>query len=132
MPALGFTADDVTTAREGLILVRALTPEDLDDYVSQIEHGLDNPRHLALIKLTWSAGNWDPDDPRIEELADEMASHFLADPSLLPTLTGLHNRDDGKTRHELLTHHAEDERPAWTRLTTLIQAKIRSAGIDTP
>ncbi|GHI10522.1 MerR family transcriptional regulator [Streptomyces cellostaticus] len=132
MPALGFTADDVTTAREGLILVRALLPEGFDDYLSQIERGLDDPRHVAIIKLTWSAGNWDPDDPRIEELAEEVAAHFLADPSLLPTLSGLQNRDDGAPRYELLTRHGEDERPAWTRLTTLIQEKMRSAGIDIP
>lgn len=132
MPGLGFTADDVTTAREGLILVRALMPEGLDDYLFQIEHGLDDPQHVAIIKLTWSAGNWDPDDPRIEELAEEVASHFLADPSLLPTLTGLQNRDDGKTRYELLTHHGEDERPGWTRLTALIEKKMRAAGVDIP
>lgn len=132
MPRLGFTADDVTTAREGLILVRALMPEGFDDYLSQIEHGLDDPRHVAMIKLTWSAGNWDPDDPRIEKLAEEVASHFLADPSLLPTLTGLQNRDDGKTRYELLAHHGEDERPGWTRLTALVEEKMRSAGIDGP
>jgi MerR family transcriptional regulator, thiopeptide resistance regulator len=132
MPALGFQPDDVTTAREALILVRALTPEDFDDYLSQIEHGLDDPRHVAMIKLTWSAGNWDPDDPRIEELAEEMAAHFIADPSLLPTLGGLQNSDDGATRHELLTHHGEDERPGWNRLTTLIQTKVRAAGLDIP
>lgn len=132
MPGLGFTADDVTTAREGLILVRALMPEGFDDYLSQIEHGLDDPRHVAVVKLTWSAGSWDPEDPRIEELAEEVASHFLADPSLLPALTGLQNRDDGKTRYELLAHHGEDERPGWTRLTALIEKKMRAAGVDIP
>ncbi|MFF4961636.1 hypothetical protein [Streptomyces sp. NPDC001222] len=129
MPTLGFTADDVTTAREALILVRALMPEGFDGCLSQIEHGLDDPRHVALIKLTRSAGNWDPDDPRIEELAEEVAAHFLPDPPLLPTLSGLQNRDDGAPRYELLTHHGEDERPGWTRLTTLIQAKMRNARV---
>lgn len=57
MPGLGLSADDVTTAREGLVLVRALLPESFDDYLSQIEHSLDDPRHVAMIKLTWSAGN---------------------------------------------------------------------------
>ncbi|MGW7102726.1 MerR family transcriptional regulator [Streptomyces sp. NPDC054883] len=132
MPALGFSTDDVATAREGLILVRALIPEGFDDYLSQIEYGLDDPRHVAMIKLTWSAGHWQPDDPRIEELAEEVSAHFLADPSLLPALTGLQNRNDGATRYELLTHHGEDDKPGWTRLTTLIQEKLRSAGLDTP
>ncbi|MGK4582185.1 MerR family transcriptional regulator [Kitasatospora sp. HPMI-4] len=132
MPGLGFSEDDVTTAREGLVLARALMPEGFDDYLSQIEHGLDDPRHVAMIKLTWSAGNWAPDDPRIEELAEEVAAHFIADPSLLPTLGGLQNRDDGETRYEMLTRHGEDERPGWTRLTALIEEKVRSAGIEVP
>ncbi|MFF3448836.1 hypothetical protein ACFYXJ_17080 [Streptomyces sp. NPDC002667] len=72
MPEPGFRADEVASAREGLLLVRALMPEGFDDYLFQIEHGLDDPRHVVMIKLTWSARNWDPDDPRIEELAEEM------------------------------------------------------------
>ncbi|MFJ9840712.1 hypothetical protein ACIRYZ_09630 [Kitasatospora sp. NPDC101155] len=82
--------------------------------------------------MTWAAGNWDPDDPRIEELATEVAEHFIADPSLIPTLSGLRNREDGDTRKELLTHHGEDQRPGWTRLTTLIEQKVRAAGVDIP
>jgi DNA-binding transcriptional MerR regulator len=130
MPGLGFTEADAATAREALILVRALMPEGFEDYLAQIEHGLDDPRHVAMVKLTWSAGSWAPDDPRIEELADEVAAHFLADPSLLPTLTGLQHREDGDTRYELLTHHGEDDRPGWTRLTALIRQKLRAAGAD--
>ncbi|KJS56603.1 MerR family transcriptional regulator [Streptomyces rubellomurinus] len=132
MPGLGFSAEDITTAGEGLVLVRALMPEGFDDYLAQIEHGLDDPRHVAMVKLTWSAGNWAADDPRIEPLAEEVAAHFIADPSLLPTLDGLQSREDGTTRQELLTHHGEDARPGWTRLTALIQEKLRAAGVEAP
>ncbi|WP_030277473.1 MerR family transcriptional regulator [Streptomyces sp. NRRL B-24484] len=132
MPGLGFTADDVRTAREGLVLVRALMPEGFDDHLAQIEHGLDDPRHVALAKLTWSAGNWAAADPRIEELAEEVAQHFLADPSLLPTLQGLRQRSDGDVRYELLSRHGEDDHPGWTRLTALIESKVRAGGVDTP
>lgn len=107
-------------------------PEGFDDYLAQIEHGLEDPRHIAVVRLTWSAGKWDPDDPRIEQLAEEVAGHFIADPSLLPTLGDLRNHADGDTRQELLTHHGEDERPGWTRLSALIQQKLRAAGIDVP
>ncbi|OKJ03287.1 MerR family transcriptional regulator [Kitasatospora sp. CB01950] len=130
MPGLGFSAADVTTAREGLVLVRTMMPDGFDEYLAQIEHGLDDPRHVALIKLTWSAGNWAADDPRIEELAEEVARHFLDDPSLLPTLTGLQDQDDAATRRDLLTRHGEDDRPGWTRLTALIRRKLRAAGFE--
>ncbi|MFD8596745.1 hypothetical protein ACFV1L_17255 [Kitasatospora sp. NPDC059646] len=42
-------------------------PDGFDDHLAQIEHGLDDPRHAALIKPTWSAGRRAADDPRIEE-----------------------------------------------------------------
>jgi hypothetical protein len=32
----------------------------------------------------------------------------------------------------MLTHHGEDRKPAWARMTPLIEAKLRSAGIDIP
>jgi hypothetical protein len=134
LPALGFTAEDVTTAREALVLVRALVPEDLDDYLTQIEHGLEDPRYVTLIKLKLNlrAGDLEPDDPRVEEIATALADHFIAEPSLLPALTGLQARDDGAIRHELLSHHGEDQKPAWARMTALIEAKLRSAGIEIP
>jgi DNA-binding transcriptional MerR regulator len=132
LPALGFTAEDVTTAREALVLVRALVPESLDDYMTQIEHGLEDPRYVTLIKLNLRAGDLEPDDPRVEEIATAMADYYIAEPSLLPALTGLQARDDGAIRHELLNHHGEDHKPAWARMTALIEAKLRSAGIDIP
>ncbi|MGW4696101.1 MerR family transcriptional regulator [Kitasatospora cineracea] len=130
MPGLGFSDPDVTTAREALILVRALLPEGFEDYLAQIERGLDDPRHVAVVTLLWAAGDWDPDDPRIEELATEAARHFAADPSLPPTLPGLRDREDGRTRERLLTHHGEEQRPGWTRPTALIEHKVRAARED--
>ncbi|KUN09386.1 MerR family transcriptional regulator [Streptomyces yokosukanensis] len=130
MPGLGYTADDVTTVKEALVLVRALVPEGLDNYLAQIERGLDDPQYVSLIERCWRAGDWEPDDPRIDELAAALADHFLADPSLLPVLNGLQDRDDGAVRYELLPHHGEDQKPAWARLAVLIEARLRSAGIE--
>jgi hypothetical protein len=131
-PGLGFTADDVTTVREALVLVRVLAPEDFDDYLGQIERALDDPQYISLMQRCWRAGEWEPDDPRIDELVTAMADHLQANPSLLPSLTGLQARADGAIRHELLSHNGEDQKPAWARLTALAEAKLRSAGIGTP
>jgi DNA-binding transcriptional MerR regulator len=130
MTGLGFTEADVTTARDGLVLVRALVPESLDDYLAQVEQSLEDPRYVSLIKRVWRAGEWDPDDPRIDELATALVEHLRTNPSLTPMLSGLAARDDGTTRREMLTRHDEDQRPGWTRLTGLIQAKLRAAGIE--
>ena len=97
IPDLGFTEDDVALAREGLVLVRALVPEGFDDYLCQIEHALDDPRYVSLIKRCWRAREWQPNDPRIDELATAMADYLVADPSLLAIPTGLQARADGAT-----------------------------------
>jgi DNA-binding transcriptional MerR regulator len=130
MPSLGFTVEDMALAREGLVLVRALVPEGFDDYLAQIERGLENPAYVALIRRCWHAGEWKPDDPRVDELATAMADYLIADPSLLAIPSGLQARDDGATRYRLLSHHGEEHSPTWARLTALIQARLRSAGVD--
>ncbi|SEH01032.1 DNA-binding transcriptional regulator, MerR family [Nonomuraea solani] len=128
----GFTQDDVTMAREGLVLMRALVPEGFDDYLSRVERALGDPRYVSLIKRLWSAAEWDPDDPRIGELATALADHYLAHPDLLPIPAALMDRADGAVRYSLLSHHGEERKPAWARLNALVEARWRAAGIDIP
>lgn len=131
MPGLGFTENDVSIAREGLVLVKALTPESLDGYLTQVEDTLTDPQYVSLIRRVWRAGDWEPDDPRIDELATVLADHLHAHPDRLPALTGLQTRSDGAIRHQMLNHHGEDQKPGWARLTELIQTKLRAtAGTD--
>jgi MerR family transcriptional regulator, thiopeptide resistance regulator len=132
MPGLGFTADDVALTREALVLVRALVPESLDDYLALIERSIDDPQYISIFKRWSRAGDWEPDDPRVDELATAWADHLLANPSLVPVLPGLQTRDDGATRLELLSHHGEEGKPAWARMTALIDARLRSTGIEIP
>ena len=132
MSVLGFAAADVALAREAFVLVRAMVPESFSDYLGQIEHALDDPRFVSLIKLNWTAGDWDPDDPRIAEAATAWADYLIAEPAMLPVLTGLQTRADGAARHEMLSHHGEDKKPGWARLTALTEEKLRAAGLEIP
>ncbi|GAA3473367.1 hypothetical protein GCM10018965_079200 [Nonomuraea roseola] len=128
---LGFTPDEVAAYREGMVLARALVPDGFDDSLTEPEHALDDTRFVALIKQCWAAKDWEPDDPRIEELATAVADRFLANPALLAIPNGLQARTDA-TRYGLLNHHGEDQEPAMARLTTLVETKLRSAGVDIP
>jgi DNA-binding transcriptional MerR regulator len=130
LPGLGFDAEFVTMAREGMVLVRALVPEGFDDYLAQVERTIDDPHYVSLIKRWSLAGDWAADDPRVEELATAWADHLIANPSLVPALPGLRDREDGATRNEVLSHHGEAEKPAWARMTALIEANLRAAGIE--
>lgn len=128
---LGFTPDEVAAYREGMVLGRALVTDGFDVLLAEAEHALDDSRFVALNKQCWAAKDWEPDDPRIEELATAVADRFLANPALLAIQNGLQARTDA-TRYGLLNHHGEDRGQAMARLTTLVETKLRSAGVGIP
>ncbi|WP_106401376.1 MerR family transcriptional regulator [Actinocorallia populi] len=132
MPGLGFPAEEVAATRESWVLAKALVPEGFDDYLTRFEHAIEDPRLVALTKRVAEAASWEPDDPRIAELATAVADHYLADPALLKTVTGLQARTEAATRYTLVAHHGEDEKPAAVRLAALFEARLRAAGVRIP
>ncbi|MEV6726748.1 MerR family transcriptional regulator [Streptomyces xanthochromogenes] len=127
---LGSSPDYVTGQREALVLVRALVPEIFDSFVARLEHSLDDPESVELTKRGWQAGDWDPDDPRIEELAAELADKLLANRALLVMPEGFSDQSDAASRYGIVNHHREA--PAIARLNTLVEANLRAAGVIVP
>ncbi|WP_280435227.1 MerR family transcriptional regulator [Nocardia carnea] len=132
MSGLGFGPDYVTAQREALVLTRALVPEGFDGFLTQLEHRLDDPGYIDLTKRAAEAESWEPDDPRIEELAAAMADHYLANPALLDNPTGPHIWANAATQYRLINNHREDQAPISARLTALTETKLRAAGIYIP
>ncbi|WP_214326353.1 MerR family transcriptional regulator [Nonomuraea sediminis] len=132
MPGLGFPADEVAATREGWVLARALVPEGFDDYLTHVEHALDDTRFVALIKRGVEAAAWEPDDPRIAELATDFADHFLANPEQLKIVTGLQARTEAATRYKLIALHGEEEGSAAAQGVGLVETKLRAAGVRIP
>ncbi|GGK19429.1 MerR family transcriptional regulator [Streptomyces camponoticapitis] len=132
LAGLGFTPDYVATQREALVLTRALVPEVLDNFLTMLEHWTGDPEFVELTKRGWEAMSWDPDDPRIEELATATAGKLLADRALLAMPTSFQNRSDAASRYGVVNHHREERAPSIARLNTLIEAELRAAGIDFP
>ncbi|WP_410657334.1 MerR family transcriptional regulator [Amycolatopsis sp. lyj-112] len=130
---LGFDPDYVAGQREALVLARALEPELFDLFVTQLEHRLDDPEFVHLIKRGWDARSWHPEDPRIDELASALADNLLADRELLAVPTGFRPRPDAVTRYGLINHHREDQATTtWARLNALVEARLRAAGVPIP
>jgi|SRR5262245_10684112 len=129
--ALGFHPEYVARVQEGLVLAKALIP-DFDGYLTQIEYALDDARYIALIKRWWDAKAWKPDDPRVSELAMAAADHLLANPKLLTILTDFLPKADGPIRHQLIDERRGEVAASWVRLSALIVARLRVAGIDIP
>lgn len=133
LTGLGFDPDYVASQREALVLARALAPKLFDIFLTQLEHRLDDPEFIDLTKRGWDAQSWEPDDPRINELAAALADNLLANREHLATPTGFQPRPDDVTRYGLINHHREDHAPrTWARLNTLVEAKLRSAGVPIP
>ncbi|KFU76370.1 DNA-binding transcriptional regulator, MerR family [Amycolatopsis lurida] len=130
---LGFAPDYVAGQREALVLARALAPELFDLLLIQLGHRLADPEFADLTKRGWAARSWDPDDPRIDELASALADNLLANRELLAPPTDYRPGPDAATRYGLINHHLEDQTStAWTRLNALVETKLRAAGVPIP
>lgn len=105
MSGLGFGPDYVAAQREALVLARALVPKGFDDFLTQLEHRLDDPEYVDLAKRGWEAESWEPDGPRIEELATAMADHCLANPALLGNPTSLRAWTNASAQYRLINNH---------------------------
>ncbi|MEU1815891.1 MerR family transcriptional regulator [Streptomyces roseifaciens] len=132
MTGLGFGPDYVAAQREALVLARALVPEVFDGFLTQLERGLDDPEYIDLIKRGWEAETWEPDDPRIEELATAMADHYLANPGLLGDHASRQAWTKASAQYKLINNHRRGQAPVAARLTALTETKLRSAGVRMP
>ncbi|MFE5557495.1 MerR family transcriptional regulator [Streptomyces sp. NPDC056544] len=129
---LGFGPDYVAAQREALVLARALVPEVFDGFLTRLHRSLDDPEYVELTQRGADAASWDPDDPRIEELASLLTDKLLADRALLTMPTASRGRSDTASRYGLVNHHREDRAPAIARLNALVETNLRAAGIDVP
>lgn len=132
MRELDLSPDYVAGQREALVLFRALVPEGFDSFVTQLEHRLDDPEFVDLTKRSWEALSWDPDDPRVEELASALAANLLAKPELLAMPAGFRARPDTATRYGMVNTHGQEEWPTSARLTALVEDRLRAAGVPVP
>ncbi|RSS59032.1 MerR family transcriptional regulator [Streptomyces sp. WAC01280] len=132
LAGLGFGPEYVATQREALVLTRALVPEIFDGFLARLEHGLGDPEFVELTKRGLDAMAWDPEDPRIDELASALAAKLLADRALPPLPAASRKPSDAAARYGLVNHHREDQEPSIVRLNALVEAHLRAAGIDIP
>ncbi|MER7674547.1 MerR family transcriptional regulator [Kitasatospora sp. NPDC096128] len=132
MAELGFGPDYVSGQREALVLARVLVPGGFNAFLAQLERQLDDPEFVELAQRAQEAEQWEPDDPRIEELAAAMADRYLANPALLADPAGLEAWSRAATQYRLIDRHREDEVRNSARLTALTEARLRSAGAPVP
>lgn len=132
LAGLDFDAEYVGYLREAMVLSRALAPEFFDAYLDQLEQRLADPEHVELLRRSWQAEQWDPGDPRVGELAHALADNLLARPEQLRLPAEFRSRPDAVARYAMINFHRAEQTPTAARLTELIEARLRAAGVDVP
>ena len=72
----GFSELMIELERDGWILISAHAPEHVRHWISQKREALQYPAYVALTRRYEEAHGWDPTDPRLVRLADDMAAAF--------------------------------------------------------
>lgn len=130
--AAGLPPEEVAATREGMVLARALDPDAFDAYLDNLEEALADPDVIDLHKRAQKALAWDPDDPRLEEVATAMAEYALAHPAMLKVVTSFQQaRTAPADRYRLISRFG-NQSPTGARLLDLIESRLRSAGVFIP
>jgi DNA-binding transcriptional MerR regulator len=116
---LGVTRRAVDLERDGWILLAARSPGRARQWAADKRSALADPEFRRLYLAIDQAFDWDPDDRRLDELADAMVA-----------FTARHRRDrgdrgtlDDPVAVELLSAQPGGTSPAWDRLTRLASDK---------
>lgn len=105
--------------RDGWLLASIIFPDSIAEWAALCEEFLDDPEYRALFLETVEAREWDPDDPRLEDLADRTVTWT----SRYSWATSDAQRTDS-LGFELVRAFG-DPTPAEARLIQLVEARLR-------
>ncbi len=124
MRFLGVSERTLTFERDGWTLLMAGSPDQVPALAADKTAALADPEFQRMY-LGWEqAYDWDPDDPRLADLAAQSAAWLTKKPPSPPLLL-----DDGTAAvYRLLSAQLEKGSPAWRRLDKLCRAHLGSSG----
>jgi DNA-binding transcriptional MerR regulator len=132
---LGISAQAMQIERDSWILLAARYPEQARNWARVKLAGLADPQLQQLYRAYYHASDWDPDDPRLEEIADgivDFARQHHADLERhhvdLEQVSAAPPVDDPLAMALVLSRTAGMP-PAWERLDQLCRDKARARGL---
>jgi DNA-binding transcriptional MerR regulator len=125
--AMGVSQRAVQLERDGWILAVALSPERVLEWLEQKRSALASAEFRQLYLTYDQAFDWDPDDPRLAELADATVAYAVAQQP-----DAEHARPDWTAGERailaLLESQVGNSSPSWERLNELGKARLRASG----
>ncbi|MCP2168237.1 MerR family transcriptional regulator [Goodfellowiella coeruleoviolacea] len=124
MRDLGISERRVRLERDSWILMRALNPDAVPQRVRDKNASLDDPETTRLYLACDRAFDWDPHDPRLDRLIDDLDAWEVA-----------HERDSQPGGLALVVSRISEASPAWQRIvTTLVHRaeRRRAAALRSP
>jgi DNA-binding transcriptional MerR regulator len=119
--AIGVSERTVGIERDAWILVAALSPELIPAWAEEKARQLSDPEFRRLYLACDEAYDWDPDDPRLYDLAAVIADWTVRKRD--PEVPGLGDAADNLSV-QLMTAHVAAFSPAWRRLNDLASHRL--------
>jgi DNA-binding transcriptional MerR regulator len=125
MRSLGVSERAVTLERDGWTLLMARVPEQAAAWAADKSAALADPDFRRLYVAWDKAHDWEPDDPRLIDLADQAAAWLARQP---PSPPPSGSEADISTVNNLLSARVDAaSSPAWRRLGELLSARLESS-----
>jgi DNA-binding transcriptional MerR regulator len=126
--AFGVSPRTVQLERDGWILLVAGSPRQATELLRQKRAHLQDTEFRELYLACDQAFDWDPDDPRLEEIANTMVSFFEHRPAkpsqVQPTPES--EQDPTAIAIALLSSDTGNSSPSWDRLAELCRHKLEA------
>jgi DNA-binding transcriptional MerR regulator len=127
--AAGVGDTTIAAERDGWTLLHVIAPEQVPVAVARKRAALADPDFTRIYRAFDKAAGWDPDDPRLPELADVMitfARRYSSEREIVPSQPG----DGHVVAEALLASLPSTRNPAWTRLDELCRTRLTTKPAD--
>ncbi|WP_067534445.1 MerR family transcriptional regulator [Nocardia crassostreae] len=119
MRGLGISEQRIRLERDSWILLRALEPNSIPRRILEKNAELDDPETARLMLACDRSVDWDPADPRLDRLIDDLDAWEIA-----------HERDNPPAPRKLVSAHISDTSPAWHRIIETLTHRAEQRRAD--
>lgn len=120
MRALGISESRIRLERDSWILMQALDPQVVPRRLQEKNADLDDPEVVSLYLACDQAADWDPHDPRVDRLIDDLDARAAE------------HEDDGEQPSylRLVVSRVSEAAPAWQRIISTLTHRAEQRRIS--